>query len=345
MGPALLEDRGDKQFKHKNIDRKWMEKSIKTFEDNKVKGKLPYLWDRHNSEDVPALVIGRLDNLRIQELDGKPWLFAEVIITDPAHQQKFLDGKSPSKSVEFQPDNFYMRGLSLLDGFEGRFDFEIPDFVPEGLYEELVAMGADAKNTVLCHAAANTATGEAMLTKDELKAMLAENNAELLKSVDAKLAANKPTVNNASGDVMADLQKVRDEERANANVMLAKKEREATVKAYTAQLSAKTKTPENLLKRKLESFTTQEGMDEYFKASMKAAEEDVKLGVEREHGDSPDLREEYEAFKQNYPDTKQNFESFCRVAKSLTPEALEARRDRHEKRGAVAVHDDGVAFA
>lgn len=303
MGPQTLTE---KHFKIKNIGLEWMNAAVARFAENKSKGKMPYLWDRHNSRDQAAKVIGRLDNMRVGEVDGEDWLFADVIITDPAEQQKFLEGKSPSKSVEFQPDNYYLRGLALLDGHEGHFDATIPDFVPEGLYDELVALGLNAECTVLCHSAATTAKGTTM-DIEAIKAAMSE----VLAPINERLTKLETTkANSKVEDVDAALQQVRDEERAEASVKLAKAQREAKIAAYTAQLAAKTKTPETLLRKKLDSFQTQEGMDEYFKAAMKAASEEVKLGVEREHGDSPDLAEEFANYKANYPNTTHTLDSY-----------------------------------
>lgn len=341
MGPQKLTE---KHFKVKDIDRGWMQRALDTFTANKAKGKMPYLWDRHNSREQAAQVIGRLDNLRIDQLEGADWLFADVIITDPAHKQKFLEGKSPSKSVEYQPDNYYLRGLALLDGHEGHFDFEVPDFVPAGLYDELVALGLNAECTVLCHSSATTAKGNDM-DMEALKALLAENNKQLLAEVDKKLSAAKPTV---GVDVDEALRQVEQQKEAEKQVALARVQREAKINAYAAQLTAKTKTPEALVKRKLESFKTDEGMDEYFKNSMKNAEEDVKLGIEREHGDSPDLRAEFDAFKARYRDEhgvelRQSFDDYKRLANSLTSVGLRERADRHNSRGVVQLGESTFA--
>lgn len=343
MGPQQLTE---KHFKNKNIDRAWMKRALENFAKQCKIGKRPLLLDAHNSKDKAAKVVGRLDNLRIDEVNGEPWLCADVIITDAEQQSKFLAGGLPSKSVEFQPDNFYLRALSLLDGHEGHFDYGIPDFVPEGLYEELVALGADASQTVLCHSMAATAKGTSMTNEELLAAINAANKPLLdkLNAVETELATVK-NAKSSTTDVDAALQQVRDEERATASVNLAKAQRNATITAYTAQLHSKTKTPEALLRKKLESFTTQEGMDEYFKASMKAASEDVKLGVEREHGDSPDLKEEYEAFKENYPDCRATFADYVRNAKAVSPEGLAARNERHAARGVSPVRNTEEAFA
>ena len=158
------------------------------------------------------------------------------------------------------------------------------------------------------------------MTNEELLAAL-NGKFEAINTEIKSLKSEVDTVKNAksgTGDVETALQQVRDEERASAEVKLAKAQRNATITAYTAQLAAKTKTPETLLRKKLESFTTQEGMDEYFKAAMKAAADDVKLVVEREHGDAPDLEEEFKAFKENYPDCRATFADYVRNAKAVS---------------------------
>lgn len=347
MGPQVLTE---KHFKVKDIDREWMLKGIETFAKNKGIGKLPYLWDRHNSKDKAAQVIGRLDNLRIGELDGEPWYFADVIITDSEFQQKFLSGKTPSKSVEFQPDNYYLRGLALLDGHEGHFDAGIPDFVPEGLYDELVALGLNAECTVLCHSSATTAMGATMsLTKEDLAAIAETMKPVVEGIVDAKLAASKGTVNN-NGDVMADLQKVRDEERAAAEVKLAKEKRQNKIDAYAEAMAAKTKTPVALCRKALEKGETLTHIDDIYRFAMKGAEADVKLGIEREHGDSPDLKAEFEEFKNAYREAhgvelRQSFADYKRLAASITGKGLQERTDRHASRGVISVKDNMEAFA
>lgn len=339
----------ESHFKIKTIDKKWMAKGLQTFEANKAKGKLPYLWDRHNSKETPAKVIGRLDKLRIDDLNGAPWYFADVIITSPEHQQKFLNGEYPSKSVEFQPDNHYLRGLALLDGHEGHFDATIPDFVPEGLYDELVALGADATCTVLCHSASPFAKGNTMTLSKEDLAAIAETLKPVVEGiVDVKLAANKPTVSN--GDVMADLQQVREEAEAKANVKLAKLQRDNKIEAYAVALNAKTATPLALCRKALEKGETLAHIDDIYKHMMSQKNEDVKLGVEREHGDSPDLKAEYEDVKARYKDAhgvelRQSFDDYKRLAASLTPEGLAARNDRHSARGVTAVRNTEEAFA
>lgn len=336
----------EKHFKNKTIDRKWMTRALETFSKQREIGKRPLLWDAHNSKDKAAKVIGRLDNLRINELEGQAWLYADVIITEPSQQEKFLAGGAPSKSVEFQPDNFYLRGLALLDGHEGHFDYGIPDFVPEGLYEELVALGADASSLVMCHSQAATAKGTNM-TNEELLAAL-KGEIDPLKSELKTLKSELETVKNAkqpAGDVMEDLQKVREEERARANVELAKTKRENKIDTYAVALNAKTKTPIALCRKALDKGETLAHIDDIYKHLMAAAEEDVKLGIEREHGDAPDLEQEFKEFKENYPDCKKTFAEYKALAKSISPEGLAARSDRHAARGVTPVRNTEEAFA
>lgn len=346
MGPQKLEE---KHFKNKNIDRAWMNRAIETFTKQSKIGKRPLLWDAHNTKDKAARVIGRLDNLRITEINGEDWLCADVIITDEAHQSKFLAGGSPSKSVEFQPDNHYLRGLALLDGHEGHFDYGIPDFVPEGLYEELVALGADTGFTVLCHSQAETAKGNTMTNEELLAAINAANKPLLdkLNAVEAELATvkNAKQTSTNAGDPMEEVQKIRAEAEAAANVKLSKIQRDNKIDSYAVAVSAKTKTPVSLCKKALEKGETLAHIDDIYKHLMSKADEDVKLGIEREHGDAPDLEAEFKAFKENYPENKQTFGEYKRLAKSLTSEALQSRFERHSSRGVVSVQENEQAFA
>lgn len=337
----------ESHFKVKDINRKWMDAAVSTFGKQKALGKLPLLWDAHNEKGKAAKVIGRLDNLRVQDMDGSPWMVADVIITDEAHKAKFLAGASPSKSVEFQPDNHYLRGLALLDGHEGHFDYGIPDFVPEGLYDELVALGADSTCTVLCHSAANTATGAIPMTKEELQAMLLENNKALLAEVDKKLSANPKS---STTDVDAALAEVKASADSRVALAEAKANRKAKIDTYSVALHAKSKTPLALVRKKLEGFQTDEGMDTYYEGAMAAKDEDVKLGIEREHGDAPDLKAEFEEMKARYKDAhgvelRQSFDDYKRLAASLTPEGIAARNDRHSARGVTSVRNTEEAFA
>ena len=340
MGPQKLTE---KHWKHKNIDAAWMQRGLDTFASRKKLGKLPYLWDRHNSADEPAEVIGRLDNLRIEEYEGEPWYFADVIITDEQHQAKFLAGKYPSKSVEFQPDSFYLRGLALLDGHEGHFDFEVPDFVPDGLYDELKTLGVENPDacTVLCHSKPNTAIGAAgeIMSDETINDLLEANKAMLaeMKALRAEVETVKAS-KKAGNDIDADLDALRQEERDRYNAQVAKVQRAAKVDAYVAQLSAKTKTPASLVRKTLEKFSTDEGMDVYFKAAMEKREEDVRLGIEREHNDGPDLDEEFANFKANNPDTTVTLSKYKELAN------YKPRNWRDEGRTVTAVRDAGGAF-
>lgn len=190
------------------------------------------------------------------------------------------------------------------------------------------------------------------MTNEELLAAL-NGKFEAIGAEVKSLKSELDNVKNAkqpAGDVDAALKEISDQKEGEKQVELAKVRREAKVSAYTAQLASKTKTPEALVKRKLESFKTDEGMDEYFRNSMHNAESDVKLGIEREHGDAPDLKAEFEEVKARYKDThgvelRQSFDDYKRLAKSITSEGLRERADRHNTRGVVQVRDSVEAFA
>lgn len=182
------------------------------------------------------------------------------------------------------------------------------------------------------------------MTNEELLAAL-NGKFEAIGAEVKSLKSELETVKNAKqpvGDVDAALKQIGDQKDAERQVELARVKRDAKISAYTVQLAGKTKTPEALVKRKLESFKTDEGMDEYFKNSMKNAEEDVKLGIEREHGDSPDLRTEFDDFKARYKDEhgvelRQSFDDYKRLAKAISSEGLRERADKHNARGVTQV--------
>ena len=354
MGPQRL---SEKHWKNKNINEAWMSEAIETFAEQKRIGKLPLLWDAHNTREKAAQVIGRLDNLRIKELNGEPWLYADVLIVDDAHKQKFLDGKSPSKSVEFQPDAYYMRGLALLDGHEGHFDYGIPDFVPEGLYEELKALGLSTNATVMCYSTVNNAMGAPMdFSLDDVKAAITEvvqPIADRVAAIEQKVGGAEqpqqeqtqpqPEGKNMSKDVDAALDDIRSEERNRYNAEIAKVKREAKIDNYTLTLCSKTGSNETIIRKKLNSFQSEEAMDLYVKESLKRQDEDVRLGIEREHG-GLDMREEYEAyckrFKQRHGvESPSDFDTYVQLSENLNKP-----KDRRGK-AVHAVSDRGGAFA
>ena len=255
MGPQTLTE---KQFKVKDIDAEWMALAVKTFAEQKRIGKLPLLWDKHNTREKAAAVIGRLDNMRVRKLNGEPWLYADVIITDDASKSKFLEGGSPSKSVEFQPDNYYMRGLSLLDGHEGHFDYGIPDFVPEGLYSEMKALGMDTAHAVLCRSGVNNAMGAAIdFSLEDVKQAITQVVEPLVQRIGAieqkvgmggeqpaeqkpapQGGEQKPQEKQMTKDVDAALDALRAEERARFDAEIAKVRRNAKIDTYTLMLVA-----------------------------------------------------------------------------------------------------------
>lgn len=358
MGPQKLTE---KHFEVKDIDEAWMDKAVENFAKQKKIGKLPLLWDRHNTREVAANVIGRLDNMRVEHLNGEAWLYADVIITAESHKAKFLEGGSPSKSVEFQPDNYYMRGLSLLDGHEGHFDYGIPDFVPEGLYDELVALSLDPKVTVLCHSKSNNATGAPMdFSLEDVKAAIVavvEPINQRLQAIEQKVGMasekppegqqpeggeTKPAPNegnqNMSKDVDTALDDIRREERARYDAGLAAVKRQAKIDNYTLTLTTKTGMSDAIVRKKLNSFQSDEALDLYVKGEMKRADDDVKLDMEREHRGDPDLAEEHENFCKRY-NSKIDFDQYVRLSENLT------KPKDYRGKQVYAVRDNGGAFA
>lgn len=326
-----------------DIDQAWLASAVETFKMLKGKGKRPLVFRGHNTKQKAATVIGHWDNIALSQLDGEPWITGDMILTDAEDIAKFERGGYPSKSAEFQPKMKYLRGVALLDGHEGHFDYSVPDLVPQGVYADL---GLETSDLVLCHSV-SPIVKEKTMTHEELLAAIQAANKPLVDKIDAlsKEVDSVKLGKSADTDVNAALDQVRAEEAAKAEVKLAKERHNAKVGMYTAQLSAKTKTPATLVRKKLESFKSDEAMDVYFEHAIKQAEEEVKLGIEQEHGDAPDLRAEYEAFKENYPDCKQTYSDYVRLSKSLEPVALAARSERHTVRNAVALSDKDFVTA
>lgn len=114
---------------------------------------------------------------------------------------------------------------------------------------------------------------------------------------------------NQGRDVEDDLKAIRSAERDRYNAEIAKVKRRAKIDGYAAQLVGKAGLTEKLARKQLESFESEEAMDLYFKEAMKKSDEDVKLGIEREHGDNPDMHEQWEGYKTRY-NSKISFDEF-----------------------------------
>lgn len=126
---------------HPDMTADWFARVIKTWEIMEAKGKKARALERHNNPwGEPAEVIGRLLNGRWHE----PWLTSEVLFTRPDAQGKASRGEYPSRSAEYWYETAHVWGLSFINGAEGHFEEELPDFVlapGEGL-DELKRLGA-----------------------------------------------------------------------------------------------------------------------------------------------------------------------------------------------------------
>ena len=109
------------------IGPQWFDKAMSLYEVMKAKGKRPRLMRRHNTEYLPADVIGRLLRMR-REGAG---LAADLLVTNPEAQDAIARGEMPSISAEFYPDMHYVWGLSFTMGEEGHFDEELHDLEVE----------------------------------------------------------------------------------------------------------------------------------------------------------------------------------------------------------------------
>lgn len=125
------------------VDPAWMLRAVKTAEMMRDKGKFPRVLRQHNQPMQAAEVIGKIVNVRWQS----PWLTGDLLITKPEAAGKLARGEFPSRSAEFRFESAYLHGLALIEGAEGHFDEELPDFQladAEGM-EELRRLGVPAE--------------------------------------------------------------------------------------------------------------------------------------------------------------------------------------------------------
>ena len=117
-----------------DIDVTWLNKAVTVFMERKqVLNRRPLAMRRHNVKGLPAEVVGRLDNLRVEN----NWIIGDVTVTNPLAIEKLKRGEFPTRSAEFDPERHLLWGLSLTEGQEGHFDDDLPELV----LEELVHLG------------------------------------------------------------------------------------------------------------------------------------------------------------------------------------------------------------
>ncbi len=150
MGLILPDERPDFDLDENGIDEAWMLRAVQTFELRRSKRKFPRLLLRHNGEGfATAPVIGKQITLRWEA----PWLRGNALFTNPQAIGMMARGELPSRSAEFVPETAFLWGLSFIQGGEGHFDEELPDFElaeMEGI-DELRKLASDSKGKRSLH--------------------------------------------------------------------------------------------------------------------------------------------------------------------------------------------------
>lgn len=133
----------------KPIDEAWFKAAVSLFGQRKALGKLPRFKAGHKEE---APVIGRIADLAFDT----PWLYADILITEPEAIKKFERGEMPSLSAEFVPSMEFplLWGVACTHGDMGHFDIEKEDFMPAELLEQM--KGLSAGSLIRCAAPVKT---------------------------------------------------------------------------------------------------------------------------------------------------------------------------------------------
>lgn len=249
-------------------DEAWFQQVIHTFRYRVAKGKAgAHLLLRHNDPFIgPAETIGRLENLRWVE----PWLTADVLLTEPKSIEKFLRGELPNSSAELYAESAFLWGLSLIDGQEGHFSEEKPDFLPgsditdvleadlseqlsalsagktgEGLQRKTLAVPVPFKPILASGDPPGESIPESAMTPEQIAAIQAENAQLKTKlsaaesnvtklAADLKAKAGNPEDGKAVDDATTKLAAEIDAMKAK----LAKQDHEAAVNAHITALKA-----------------------------------------------------------------------------------------------------------
>lgn len=292
--------KSDRPELKEDIDTAWLKKAIKTFEDDKKEGKRPQLLRRHNTKNTPAEVIGRLDNLRMQ--DG--WLVADILVTNPDAIDKLKRGEMPSRSAEFSPGRNFLKGLSLIEGQEGHFDSRLPELV----LQELVLLHTTEDGLQVQMNRPITQEQTNMLTTEDLaqlKSLIAETVDERLNKLldDGAAADDLP-----SDDPESEVTKAVAGIQADADEKLAAQFRTNKIDSYVVALRSKgTIYTDNQLRQIFAKYTTMEGIDATALRLSYMKDTEIKLEIETDH-ETPkiedELKAEYAQYMKNYPDSK-----------------------------------------
>jgi hypothetical protein len=161
------------------IDEAFMRESAARFKADASKGRLFPLTLNHRGRRV-----GRIVNQDVVSHNGQPTFIEDILITEPATQERWLRGELPEISADIDLARREVFATSLLEEGEGHFGFDdIGQVYPKELQVAFEGEGHKLETTLCLQAEKETD-----MTPDELKALLAENNKVILAEVDKKLA-------------------------------------------------------------------------------------------------------------------------------------------------------------
>lgn len=204
---------------------------VDNFNDSRErKGKTgAYLFLNHNTPEVPAKIIGRLDNLRFD----RPWLRADAVIKDPEAQRMALNDQLPNWSAEFYPKANVLWGLSLIQGQEGHHGEEEAEFLlGEEVQLEALAM-LSAKNVEGVKLISKPLGRQILLTQEKPDMTVEEQLAQILKNqeeLSARVgqleggAAGEAEKNAGEGEGMPDAEEKEKNEMAGPNDVVDEKD-------------------------------------------------------------------------------------------------------------------------
>lgn len=313
MTTLAMNDRSELKRLGMDIDIPWFEKTIVNFKARRAMGRRPQLYRGHNTKTKAAPVIGRLDNLRINDSN---WLTADILVTDPEVAEKFRRGEMTNRSAEFSPGLNYLKGLSLLDGHEGHFDSRLPELV----LEELTLKKAEGDEEILFVTLNRPIELKeetmALSTEDiaMLRTLIQEELVSLMKEgaeVAPETAAEPELEGETEGsghlegekieeEVSLKLKAIKDDAESKVAAMARKQEIDTYIVALKAEDNVFT---DRQLRKMFEEMETAEGRKEKFKRLKLLTPIDIKLEIEAEYTTPSvevQLREEYQANEESW---------------------------------------------